>query len=312
MPYDSVFRRGLFAGQIIVVTGGGSGIGRCTAHELTSLGATVVLLGRTEERLRRVAAEIAEDGGRADWQRCDIRDEDGVRTTVADILTRHGRIDALINNAGGQFSAMLADISKKGWDAIIANNLTGGFVMAREVFNQAMKAWGGAIVNVVAVVQPPMPMLNHTAAARAAMITLTEAAALEWAPCGVRVNAVAPGLTASSGLATYPAEVQAMMSARRRSVPMQRAATEAEISAAIVFLLSPASRYMTGETLIIDGGARLVRHYWPLAPHDRLPPYQGFHRYEPPPFIWESVGEGRSGSHGDATSQSERTDHGST
>ena len=165
MAYQSIFREGLFAGQVIIVTGGGSGIGRCTAHELSSLGATAALAGRKPERLATVAAEIAEDGGKATAHACDIRDEETVKATVAAILEAHGRIDGLVNNAGGQFSAPLEAISQKGWETVVRTNLTGGFLMARECYTQWMRKHAGAIVNIVADMWNGMPGMGHSGAA---------------------------------------------------------------------------------------------------------------------------------------------------
>src|SRR5260221_3768919 len=200
MAYDSIFRPGLFAGRHIVVTGGGSGIGRCTAHELAALGARVALVGRRPEKLAAVVAEIAAAGGAsATAHPCDIRVEEEVQRAVASIVEAHGRIDGLVNNAGGQFAAPLKDISQKGWETVVRNNLTGGFLMARECFLQSMEAHGGAIVNMLADFRNSMPGMAHSGAARAGMENFTRTAALEWARCGVRVNAVVPGRVASSG-----------------------------------------------------------------------------------------------------------------
>ncbi len=148
--YRSVFHPKLFAGQVHWVTGAGSGIGRCVAHELASLGATVILSGRTQSKLDTVAAEIREDGGLCDTVAFDIRDEEAVKAAVASVVARHGVIHGLVNNAGGQFPAPLAAISKRGFDAVVANNLTGGFLMMRELFVQSMQKNGGAIVNMTA------------------------------------------------------------------------------------------------------------------------------------------------------------------
>jgi citronellol/citronellal dehydrogenase len=276
--YRSVFQSGLFDGRIAWVTGGGSGIGRCVAHELASLGATVILSGRTIAKLDAVAEEIAEDGLRSETLAFDIRDEDAVKASTADIVRRHGRIDALVNNAGGQFPSPLAAISKRGFDAVVANNLTGGFLMMREAFVQSMQKHGGAIVNMTADFRNGMPGMGHSGAARAGMSNLTMSAAFEWAHAGVRVNAVAPGWVASSGMDTYEGAARALIPKLKSHVPLRRLATEAEVSAAIVFLLSPAAAFITGITLQIDGGASLGSGVFPSIDHDRSVPFEGFHR----------------------------------
>src|SRR5512139_1979464 len=276
MSYRSVFRPGLFAGQTIVVTVAGIGIGRCTAHELAALGAHVVLVGRTEARLAAVEAEIREDGGEASRAACDIRDEEAVKATVAAVLAARGRIHGLVNNAGGQFPAPLAGISAKGWQAVIANNLTGGFLMARECYNQCMRAQGGAIVNMLADMWHGMPGMGHSGAARAGMLNFTETAACEWAP--VRVNAVAPGWIASSGMDTYPAAMKPLIQSLPRHVPAGRLGTEAEVSGAIVFLLSEAAAFISGACLRIDGAAPNARRHWMMSGGQPAPEYQGFHR----------------------------------
>ena len=276
--YDSIFRPGLFAGQVHVVTGGGSGIGRCVAHELAALGATVVVTGRSPDKLARVVVEITEDGGRAEPQAFDIRDEDQVKAAVADIVSRHGRIHGLVNNAGGQFPSPLAAISKKGFDAVVSNNLTGGFLMMREVFNQTMARHGGAIVNMTADMWNGMPGMAHSGAARAGMANLTKTAAYEWAAQHVRVNAVAPGWIASSGMDSYGPAMAPMIRVLKDNLPAKRMGLEAEVSSVICFLLSPGASFVTGVTLAIDGGAPLHSPVMPTAPHDGMPAYDGFHR----------------------------------
>ena len=280
--YESVFRERLFQGRTFWVTGGGSGIGRCVAHELASLGARVVISGRTAEKLERVAQEIREDGGQCDTLAFDIRDEDAVKAAVADVVARVGRIEGLVNNAGGQFPAPLQAISKRGFEAVVSNNLTGGFLMMREVFLQSMQEHGGAIVNMTADFRNGMPGMGHSGAARSGMSNLTMSAAFEWAQAGVRVNAVAPGWVASSGMDSYGGAVRAMIPRLRQHVPMRRLATEAEISAAIVFLLSPGASFITGVTLQIDGAASLGSPVFPMMDHDRCPPFEGFHRAQTP------------------------------
>jgi citronellol/citronellal dehydrogenase len=276
--YRSIFTHDLFRDQVIVVTGGGSGIGRCLAHELAALGAVLVLVGRAQNKLDSVVAEIAAAGGRAHACQCNIRDEQAVQELVARIAAEHGRIDALVNNAGGQFPSPLKDISAKGWEAVVQTNLTGGFLMARECLNQAMRHRGGAIVNVVADMWGGMPNMGHSGAARAGMINFTETSAFEWAQYGVRVNAVAPGYVASSGMDSYPPSMKQAIRAFPATLPLQRFATESEISAAIVFLLSEGAAFITGTTLRVDGGRPNVRAGMPMNPvHNGAAPFNGFH-----------------------------------
>ena len=278
MAYDSIFKAGLFTGQTIIVTGGGSGIGRCTAHELAALGAQVLLIGRKADKLQTVAAEIADDGGLADWVTCDIRDEEAVRQRVSELIGKHGPIHGLVNNAGGQYPAPLASINQKGFETVMRTNLVGGFLMAREVFNQSMSKQGGAIVNMLADMWGGMPGMGHSGAARSGMDNLTKTAALEWGYAGVRVNAVAPGWIASSGMDTYEGAFKAVIPTLREHVPLKRIGTESEVSAAIVFLLSPAAAFVSGSTLRIDGAASLGGRAWPLHKAQNSASYNGFHR----------------------------------
>ena len=283
--YDSVFRPGLFTGRTLWVTGGGSGIGRCVAHELASLGARVVISGRTQEKLDRVAQEIRDDGGLCETIAFDIRDEEAVKAAVATMVGKVGPIAGLVNNAGGQFPAPLQAISKRGFEAVVSNNLTGGFLMMREVFLQSMQEHGGAIVNMTADFRNGMPGMGHSGAARAGMSNLTMSAAFEWASSGVRVNAVAPGWVASSGMDSYGGAVKALIPQLRQHVPLRRLATEAEISAAIVFLLSPGAAFITGITVQIDGAASLGSAVFPSLDHQRSQPFEGFHRAQPPEVL---------------------------
>lgn len=286
MGYRSVFAPDAFAGRTVIVTGAGSGIGRCTAHELASLGAHVVLVGRKQEKLARVAGELSAEGHASTQHAVDIRDEAAVRAMVAAVVEARGAIHGLVNNAGGQFPSPLSQISKKGFEAVVATNLTGGFLVAREVFTQSMSEHGGAIVNMLADAWNGMPGMGHSGAARAGMFNLTQTAAVEWASAGVRVNAVAPGWVASSGLDTYEDPgVRALIPLLRRQVPLHRLATEAEVSGAIVFLLSDVAAFITGEVIRIDGGASCNTKVFPLEEHSKSKPYDGFHLAAAPSIL---------------------------
>ncbi len=300
MRYGSVFAPGLFAGKVVLITGGGSGIGRCVAHELAALGAHTVLLGRKADSLQAVAAEIREDGGSASFHACDIRDEDAVKQVVAAVVAAHARIDGLVNNAGGQYLTPLEAISAKGWEAVLNTNLTGGFLMARECFLQSMNKNGGAIVNIVADIWGSMPGMGHSGAARAGMVSFTETAAVEWAGRGVRVNAVAPGYIASSGMDKYPPEMGPMLREMAQTVPLGRFGTEAETAAGIVFLLSPAASFISGSTLRIDGARPQVRMGWPMRAASKevreraaIRPFDGFHRAKTPKVFQAAVPESK-------------------
>ena len=272
MRYASVFKPGLFSGQVILITGGGTGIGRCTAHELASLGAVVALAGRTKEKLEKTAEEIRSAGGSAECLVCDIRDEEQVERMIRETLKIRGSLAAVVNNAGGQFRSTLLELSKNAWEAVIRNNLTGAFLVSREATRQhfSIGDQGGAIVNVLADFRNGMPSMGHSGAARAGVENFTKTASIEWAKFGVRINSIAPGIVESSGLASYD---PAFMEGIRKDVskiPAKRFATESEIAGAIVFLLSPAARYITGTLLPIDGGLSLRGHLTPLedyAPH---------------------------------------------
>lgn len=286
MPYHSVYAPGLFRSKTVIVTGGGSGIGRCTAHELAHLGADVVIVGRNADKLASVVAEITEDGGKATAQVCDIRDEASVIATIEAVLAANGRIDGLVNNAGGQYRTEMKTISTKGFEAVVRNNLTGGFIFMREVYTRWMEANGGAIVNIIADIWNGWPEFAHSGAARGGMFTLTETAACEWAHSGVRVNSVAPGGIASSGFDKYEPHITQRLLDYADLVPLGRYGTEAEISAAITYLLSPAAAYVTGTCLRVDGGTPNRRQTWTQRyPVERNAAFEGFHRAEMPEIL---------------------------
>ncbi|HUW01527.1 MAG TPA: SDR family NAD(P)-dependent oxidoreductase [Acidimicrobiales bacterium] len=276
--FDSVFRTDLFAGQVHLVTGGGTGIGRCIAHEIASLGGQVVIAARKPEPLAAVVAEITDAGGSASSKILNIRDEEQVDTVVSEIVAEHGRLDGLVNNAGGQFPSAAEAITPNGWRSVIDTNLNGPFHMCSAAFRHWMGEHGGAIVNIVADVWGGFPGMAHTGAARAGVINLTKTLGFEWVRHGVRVNSVAPGVVLSSGMLNYPPEVLELVRTGARNGPPSRLCTESEVSAAVVFLLSPAAAYITAETLKVDGAASIHKdHLTPIGHHDKLGSWNGFH-----------------------------------
>lgn len=244
----AIFDANLLDGKTALVTGGGSGLGRSIAHELSRCGAHVVIAARRQERLDEAAAEItAETGNPVTVDLVDIRD----RATVEALESRH-QIDILVNNAGGQFPQKARDFSPNGWNSVIDLNLTGTWNMTQVFGNQMLDNGGGAIVQIVAIVGRGLPGIAHSGAARAGVVELTKTLAFEWGPT-VRVNCVAPGAFRTDGWEkTYDADVGDMT-----GVPLPYAGKPADIANAAVFLASPASAFITGAVLNVDGGQLL-------------------------------------------------------
>jgi len=277
--YRSIYRDDLYEGKVILITGGGTGIGRCIAHELAALGAKVLIAARRAEPLQETVAEIEADGGKAAWMTMNIRDEEDVEAKVQQAVKDHGTIHALVNNAGGQFASPAVFIKPKGWRAVIDTNLTGTWLVTQAVYNHALCASGGSIVNIVADMWNGFPMMAHTGAARAGVVNMTKTLSIEWAAAGVRVNAVAPGIILSSGMHTYPKDIQKMTADICWKNPSSRLGTESEVSTCVAFLLSPAAAYITGETLRVDGGASLSKENLLAGfKHKAMKPWDGFHR----------------------------------
>jgi citronellol/citronellal dehydrogenase len=257
------FAPDLMKGRVAVVTGGGTGIGRATAVELLQLGARVAIGSRKPEHLEPTVRELSPYGEIVALP-CDIREPESVASFVGGVLDKFGRIDVLVNNAGGQFPTSAEQLTPRGWEAVVRNNLNGTFYMTREVATRAMiPSRGGAIVNVIANIARGFPGMVHTGAARAGVENMTKTLGVEWAQFDVRVNAVAPGIIYSSGIAQYPKELVEMGVAR---TPQKRMGSVEEVAHAIVYLASPAAAFVTGTTLQIDGGASLWGDTWIIPP----------------------------------------------
>ncbi len=263
MP-SRIFRDDLLAGQVVLVTGGGTGIGAAIARETGKLGATVVIASRKAEHIEPAAAGLSREIGRVvHGEILDIRDRAGLAAGVGRVLERHGRIDLLVNNGGGQFFAPAETITPNGWDAVVATNLTGTWNATRAVADAWMLANGGVIVNITMLTHRTFPGMAHSVAARSGVEAMTRTLAIEWAPRGIRLNCVAPGFVASSGLRRYPAGL-GLVEKMQQVVPLKRLATCEEIAWWVAFLATPAGAYVTGQTLTVDGGKELWGDYWPI------------------------------------------------
>lgn len=272
---ESIFKEGLFSGKSAIVTGGGTGIGLRIARELSHLGARVVLASRKKENLDKAVAQISEEGGKAFAVECNIREEESVKNCIAKSIELCGKIDFLVNNGGGQFPSPAEFINRKGWHAVVETNLTGTFFMSQEIFNKQFVKTGGAIVNVIANIRNGFPILAHTGAARAGVENITKTLATEWGRYGVRINAVAPGTIKSSGLDKYDEQYRDFIHGFGKNNQAYRLGTEAEVGAAVVFLLSPAASFISGITLAVDGAESLYSPIMPPVENDKNPPFIG-------------------------------------
>ncbi|MFJ9565279.1 SDR family oxidoreductase [Streptomyces fuscichromogenes] len=264
-PSDTTQHRseqpGAFTGRVAVVTGGGSGIGQAIALHYARQGGQVVVVGRTPDKLQRTVERAAESGAPAiETATADVRDAEAVASVIDDVARRHGRIDALVNNAAGNFVVPAERLSVNGWRAVVDIVLNGTFYATRAVAPHMLAAGSGSIVNVIATYAwHGHPGTVHSAAAKGGVLAMTRTLAAEWADRGIRVNCVAPGPTetegASAALWATPADRARVLG----SVPAGRFTTPDEVAEATMFLLEDRSRYVTGDTLVIDGGQWLGR-----------------------------------------------------
>jgi NAD(P)-dependent dehydrogenase (short-subunit alcohol dehydrogenase family) len=254
----SVFVPDLLVGQAAFVTGGGSGIGAGIAKRLASQGAKVALLGRKMEKLEGVAKAIAAAGGTALSFSADVREYASVERAVNDAASAFGRLDILVNSAAGNFLAQAATLSANGFRSVVDIDLCGTFNTSRAAFQHLAKQ-GGVIVSITATqAHVPTPLQCHAGAAKAGIEKLTRDLALEWAGSKVRVNAVAPGpIEGTEGMSRLAPPGDGADAFRKR-VPLARWGTINEVCEAVTFLVSPAGAFVTGATLLVDGGTSLL------------------------------------------------------
>jgi len=271
-PAHPVFRDGLLDGQVALVTGGGSGIGFGIARTLGRLGAHVAIASRNAERLADAVRRLEGEGVAASAHPIDVRDPERVRAAVEEIAGRHGRIDVLVNNAAGNFYAPSESLSPNAWKSVVEIDLYGTFFCSQAVLPVMRDGGGGRIVNVSMTLHyRGWPMMAHATAAKAGIDALTRTLALEWAPHGVRVNAVAPGPIPTEGVrkafapppGTEAPDLgfieRAMADHATRTIPLGRWGAPEDIGNMVAFLASPAGDWVTGAIFVVDGGEWLKR-----------------------------------------------------
>jgi citronellol/citronellal dehydrogenase len=253
-----VFAPGVLDGQVALVTGGGTNLGKAAAAELLRCGASVAIAGRREDVLSAAAEEL---GDRCSWHPADIRQTEGAQQLVRAALERHGRIDFVLNNAGGQYFVPAEGITQKGWRAVQRLNVDGTLAMCHAAHELAMQPAGaGTIVNVTVSPHQGFPAMAHSGAARAAVEGLSRELAQRWAADGVSVIAVALGRFATDSLRKYPAELWERAAA---SVPVQRLGTLDEYGWLIALLASPLGSGFSGSVVTLDGALDNWAGPWP-------------------------------------------------
>jgi citronellol/citronellal dehydrogenase len=261
--HPTVFAADALKDMVVMVSGGAGGIGRAIAWLFARLGGHVVVVGRNQAKLDALVADLTGQDLKASACVADIREPEAVSALFDTIWTAHGRVDSLINSAGGQFAQPAIDFSTKGWNAVIDTNLNGTWYMMQA----AARRWRdhkqpGSIVNIVVVTTHGLYGIAHTIAARSGVIGLSRAVAVEWAPLNIRVNCVAPGAIETEGWNVYTPQARA---AYPRSNPMMRAGSPWDIAEACVYLAGPSGGFVTGETLTVDGGGQLWGETWTTA-----------------------------------------------
>lgn len=256
MSDATLFAPGLFAGRSAFVTGGGTGIGFAVARELGRLGARVVIAARDEARLNEAAQALRDEGIDAAAQPLNIRDEAQVASVFDGLQADRAWPDILVNNAGGQFAADPLEISPNGFRAVVDLNLTGTWLVTQAWGERTIAAGrSGKVISIVLSLENGLPDMVHAGAARAGVINMTKSLAVAWGPKGVTVNCIAPGSIDTPALANYDgAEVEAWVT----RLPVKRMGRAEEVAQSVAFLASPAGDYVTGITLLLDGGEHLM------------------------------------------------------
>jgi len=251
-----VFSENVFEGQSVLITGGGSGIGKGIALELGRLGAQVFIASRNQERLDAAVAELSGEGIEAAAFAMDVRDPEQVADTVKAATDRFGKIDILINNAAGNFVCPTEKLSANGWRAVVGIVLDGTFFCSREVgLHMIERGEGGQMLNIVATYAwTGGPGVAPSASAKAGVIALTQTLAVEWAKYGIRVNAVAPGAIEGTAATDQLWAAPEIQSAMIEGIPQGRFGRVEEISRLVAYITSPYADYMTGECVVLDGG----------------------------------------------------------
>jgi citronellol/citronellal dehydrogenase len=249
------FAPDLLQDKVALVTGGGTGMGRATAIEIARCGARVALLGRRLEPVEDCASAIRGIGGHALAMSADIREMDQIESAMLRIKKEFGKLDILVNNAGGQFVTPARDLSNKGFETVIRNNLIGSWQMTKAAADHFMLANGGSVVFVTACVRSGLSGFVHTAAARGGVLAMMKTLAFEWAEFGIRLNCVAPGTIKTEGMGHYPIEPEQWLNLNRNV--LGHMGDVEDIAAAIIFLSSPLGKFVTGEEWYIDGGETL-------------------------------------------------------
>lgn len=255
-----------FGGKVVLISGAGTGIGRACAFWFARLGAKLVVCGRKEEPLLSLQKELAQCGAEVMVHPMSVRDPDAVAALFEAAWARFGRLDVLLNNAGGQFPQAAIDFSPKGWNAVIDTNLNGPWYMMQAAARKWRDAGQpGAIVNIVTVIPRGMPGVAHTCAARAGVIYASKTVAIEWAPLNIRVNCVAPGVISTEAMNVYPEEARNSFS---KTNPMMRFGQVEDVANAACFLAGAGGSFITGEVLTVDGGNQLWGDQWTIPKPD--------------------------------------------